>query len=146
MPHTQAQATTRASASDIWKIWIDVEGSPSWDTDVEWSRLDGAFRPGTQGAFKLKGGPELRFELDRVELLRSYTNTVRLPGLRVRFTHEVEAMDGKVHVVRHGAELSGLLGWLLAPLLLRKLRTALQRALQNMVQQAERNARFAQAA
>jgi hypothetical protein len=127
-------------------MWIDVESSPAWDTDVEWSRLDGPFRPGTQGAFKLKGGPELRFELDRVELLRAYTNTVRLPGLRVRFTHEIEPIDGRLHVVRHGAELAGPLGWLLAPLLLRKLRAALEQALQNMVRQAEHNALFARAA
>ena len=146
MPHAQVQATTLASATDIWKMWIDVEGSPSWDTDVDWSRLDGAFRPGTRGAFKLKGGPELSFELDRVELLRAYTNTVRLPGLRVRFTHEVHPIDGRLHVVRHGAELGGPLGWLLAPVLLRKLRSALHQALQNMVKQAEQNAQLARAA
>ncbi len=121
-------------------MWIDVEGSPAWDTDVEWSRLDGAFRPGSKGAFKLKGGPELRFELDRVELLRSYTNTVRLPGLMVRFTHEVESVDKRLNVVRHGAALSGPLGWVLAPFLARKLRTALQIALRNMLIQAEQKA------
>lgn len=127
-------------------MWIDVEGSPLWDTDVEWSRLDGAFRPGSRGAFKLKDGPKLNFELDRVELLRSYTNTVRLPGLRLRFTHEIETIDERTNVVRHGAEISGPLGWLLAPFLLRKLRVALNLALQNMLRHAERKARFAKAA
>jgi hypothetical protein len=127
-------------------MWIDVEGSPAWDTDVEWSRLDGAFRPGTIGAFKLKGGPELRFELERVELLRAYSNTVRLPGLRVRFTHEVESIDSRLNVVRHGAVLSGPLSWVLAPFLVRKLRTALQLALRNMLSQAEHKAHVSAAA
>lgn len=127
-------------------MWIDVEASPTWDTDVEWSRLDGAFRPGTQGAFKLKGGPELRFKLDRVELLRSYSNSVRLPGLRVRFTHEFESIDDRRSVVRHGAVLSGPLAWILAPFLVRKLRTALLLALQNMLMLAEQKANLAAAA
>jgi hypothetical protein len=140
MTHVLAEAHTRATPTDVWKMWTDVAGSPAWDQDVDWSRLDGAFCPGTTGAFKLKEGPRLRFTLDRVELLRAYANTVRLPGLRLQFTHEMQSQSGQALLVRHGARIGGPLGWLLAPLLQKKLQSALQVALHNMVWLAERNA------
>lgn len=140
MTHVLAEAHTRATPTDVWKMWTDVAGSPAWDQDVDWSRLDGAFCPGTTGAFKLKEGPRLRFTLDRVELLRAYANTVRLPGLRLQFTHEMQSHPEQGLLVRHGAHIGGPLGWLVRPLLQKKLQSALQVALHNMVWLAERNA------
>ncbi len=121
-------------------MWTDIEHSPAWDQDVAWSQLDGAFSPGTTGAFKLKGGPRLRFRLDRVELLRSYANTVGLPGLRLQFTHDMLPQADQGLLVRHGAHIGGPLGWLLRPLLQKKLQSALQVALHNMLSLAELHA------
>ena len=146
MPHVQVQATTRASAIDIWKMWIDVEASPTWDTDVEMEPAGRCVPARHPRRIQAQGRPELRFKLDRVELLRSYSNSVRLPGLRVRFTHEFESIDDRRSVVRHGAVLSGPLAWVLAPFLVRKLRTALLLALQNMLMLAEQKANLAAAA
>lgn len=133
----QATANTTASPAAIWQLWSDVAGSPAWDTDVAWSRLDGAFEPGTRGAFKLKRGPSLEFVIDQVATDRSYANTVRLPGVRVRFTHALEQVSPGALRITHGAELTGGLGWLVGPLLRRQLAKALAAALDNFVRLAE---------
>lgn len=131
------EGRTSASAQRIWAIWLDVAGSPAWDLDVAWSRMDGPFAVGGRGRFKLKGGPEVGFVLDQVVRERAYANVARLlPGVTVRFTHELWARDGGV-VVRHGAEIGGPLGRLLRPLLRRVLKGALQKALENMLRLAE---------
>lgn len=131
------EGRTSASAQRIWAIWTDVERSPAWDLDVEWSRLDGPFAVGGHGRFKLKGGPEVGFVLDQVVRERSYANVARLlPGVTVRFTHDLWPHEGGV-AVRHGAEIGGPLGRLLRPLLRRMLREALRKALDNMLLVAE---------
>jgi hypothetical protein len=131
------EGRTAASAQRIWAIWADVAGSPAWDTDVVWSRLDGPFAVGGRGRFKLKGGPEVGFVLDQVVRERAYANVARLlPGVTVRFTHDLWPRDGAL-VVRHGAEIGGPLGRLLRPLLRRVLKGALQKALDNMLRLAE---------
>lgn len=138
MTTVQTSATTIASAAAVWRLWSDVENSPAWDTDVAWSRLDGEFEPGAHGEFKLKRGPSLRFVIDEVAD-DGYANTVRVPGLRVRFTHVFEQVaPGKLRIT-HGAELGGGLGWLAAPLLRHQLERAMAIALDNFVQLAERS-------
>lgn len=138
MPTAQAVALTTAPPETIWKMWTDVESSPRWDVDVEWSRLDGAFAVGARGAFKLKKGGKLSFVLDEVVKERSYANTVRfLPGVTLRFTHVQEPVAVGASRVTHGAEIRGPLGLLLRPLLRRPLQAALSRALGNMVRLAE---------
>jgi hypothetical protein len=138
MISAQASASTRASAATVWGLWNDVAGSPAWDTDVAWSRLHGSFAAGTRGEFKLKRGPSLAFVIDEVTVERSYANVVRLPGLRVRFTHTLDQLSPTALRVTHGVELSGGLGWLVAPLLRRPLARAMAAAIDNLVQLAER--------
>jgi uncharacterized protein YndB with AHSA1/START domain len=136
---TKAIATRRTTAPPaiIWRMWADVERSPRWDVDVKWSRLDGEFAVGTRGELELKSGVRLSFVLDEVVHGRSYANVVRIAGVRVRFTHDVEPISAGEYRVTHAAELGGPLGWLLRPLLRRSLQAALSRALGNMIRLAE---------
>lgn len=135
----RVSASTSASAAAVWRLWSDVAGSPAWDTDVAWSRLHGPFDAGTRGQFKLKGLPPLSFVLDEVTRERSYANTVRMPGVRVRFTHDVEPVSSTTVRITHGAEIGGRLGWLLRPLVRRPLSRALAAALGNLVRLAEKD-------
>jgi hypothetical protein len=124
---------TSASAAEIWRIWTDVEHSPIWDTDVAWSSLDGPFFVGTRGAFKLKEGPKLSFVLDQVAYQQHYSNTVKLPGIALTFSHHIEPLSAQEIRITHGAVIRGPVGFMLAPLLKLKLRKALTDSLQRMV-------------
>ena len=129
---------TRASTGTIWALWCDVEGSPRWDTDVQWSRLGGPFEIGTRGAFRLKGGPRVSFLLTEVRPGAGYENAVRLlPGLRVTFTHAVEPRRPSGCRVRHGARFEGPLAPVAAAILGPRLRSALGAALMKLVALAE---------
>lgn len=130
---------TSASAAAIWQLWADVENSPVWDTDVAWSRLEGPFIIGSQGAFKLKNGPELSFVLEEVAYQQHYSNTVKLRGLALNFSHRIEPVSTKEIRVTHGATIKGPLGVILARILKGKLQKALSESLQRMVVLAERN-------
>jgi hypothetical protein len=114
---------TSASAAEIWRIWTDVEHSPVWDTDVAWSRLDGPLFVGTRGAFKL----------DQVAYQQHYSNTVKLPGIALTFSHHIEPLSAQEIRITHGAVIRGPVGFMLAPLLKLKLRKALTDSLQRMV-------------
>ncbi|RZL02003.1 MAG: polyketide cyclase [Rubrivivax sp.] len=139
MKTVHVEARTLAPAAEIWRLWLDVENSPQWDTDVEWSRMNGPFSVGHRGEFKLKNGPRLSFVLDEVREQQSYANTVRFfPGFHVRFTHEIRRGSGKGIVVQHGAQFSGPLAPILGLVLRKKIHAALSLAMKNMVALAER--------
>ena len=132
------EARTRATSAQIWKLWTDVEGSPLWDTDVEWSRLHGRFAVGTEGEFKLKTGQHARFTLVEVSPEVSYSNVVRMPGFRVCFTHRLERVSPRELRVVHGAQITGPLAWPVRALARKPLTQALSAALTNMLRLAER--------
>jgi hypothetical protein len=141
MTTIEAVALTSAPAPAVWKLWTDIEGSPTWDVDVAWSRLHGDFAAGTRGELALKSGLRLSYVIDEVVEGQSYTNTVRfLPGLTVRFRHVHERVSATGYRVRHSADVGGPLGRLLVPLLRLPLQSALSRALGNLVRVAERRA------
>jgi hypothetical protein len=137
MSKIRVSVSTVASPAAVWRLWTNVSASSAWDTDVAWSRLHGPFAVGTRGELKLKGLPTLSFVLDEVTKEQSYANVVSMPGLRVRFTHDLEPQSATTMRITHGAEIGGRLGWLVRPLVRRPLTRALATALDNFVRLAE---------
>ena len=50
----QAVETT-ASAQDVWRLWADVAGWPTWNGDIERIELDGPFATGSTILMTPKG-------------------------------------------------------------------------------------------
>jgi hypothetical protein len=61
-----AHVAATASPSAIFDRWADVATWPQWNADTEWVRLDGAFTQGGTGVLKPKGGPRVKFVIEKL--------------------------------------------------------------------------------
>jgi hypothetical protein len=88
-------ATSSAPPSAFFARWADMATWPQWNHDTEWVRLDGPFAEGATGKLKPKGGPVVRFVVERLVPGRSFVDVSSLLGARLVFDHTVhEAPDG----------------------------------------------------
>ncbi len=93
-----ASVTSSAPAAAFFERWADVATWPEWNTDTAWVRLDGPFAAGTTGRLKPKGGPAVRFVVERLSA-EEFVDVSRLVGARLTFDHRVAATaDGGTRV------------------------------------------------
>ena len=84
-----ADVTTSAAPAAIFARWADMSTWPEWNLDTEWARLDGAFVQGATGVLKPKGGPKVRFTVQKLVPGRAFVDVSRLFGARLTFDHRV---------------------------------------------------------
>ncbi len=60
---------TKATPTQIWRIWEDVENWKTWDQQIELSQIDGPFQTGTTGSTKFVSTPLFKTLLTKVEPL-----------------------------------------------------------------------------
>ena len=94
-PIASARISSAAAPSAFFERWADMATWPQWNTDTEWVRLDGDFVQGATGTLKPKGGPKVRFVIERLVPGREFVDVSRLAGARLTFAHLVtERADG----------------------------------------------------
>ena len=102
----QAVETT-ASAQDVWRLWADVAGWPTWNGDVERIELDGPFATGSTIVMTPKGDDAV--ELAIVEAVEPTLFVDEADGgdFVVRTTHRVEPIDAERNRVVYRMEITG---------------------------------------
>jgi len=65
-----------------------MESWPEWNKDTEWVRLDGQFKAGATGVLKPRGGPKVKFRIERLSDAE-FVDVSLLPGARLTFDHRV---------------------------------------------------------
>ena len=80
----QHAVVAEASRADAWRFWSDVRNW-AFDTSIEWIRLDGPFRAGTEGVTKPRGQEPSRWRLADVRAGEGALIEMEVPGALVRF-------------------------------------------------------------
>ncbi|MGO6747870.1 hypothetical protein ACCS93_36495 [Rhizobium ruizarguesonis] len=90
--------TINTNTSDIWAIWVDINGWPRWDDGLESTRFSGIFREG--GSFELtpRGGEALTVTLRSVTQGEEFSDEAVLPFGKIRNAHRMRQVDGKVEL------------------------------------------------
>ena len=83
-------------AEQVWKVWTDLNQWHTWQSDIEYAKLEGEFKVGNTFLLKPKGGPKVNIEIIKVEPNRQFTDLTRFPGAKMYGSHEF---------VIHGDEL-----------------------------------------
>ena len=127
---------TCATPDAIWALWSDVEHWRLWDHEIKYAFLNGDFVVGSQGEMKLVSGPKIKFIIDRLNDMQSFTAESKLPMAKVVFTFELYMQDHEL-IVSHRAESYGPMARFYAKLLGKQMIHTLPRSLVNMVMLAE---------
>ncbi|MCA9935450.1 MAG: SRPBCC family protein [Ardenticatenaceae bacterium] len=107
---------TDASKEAVWQLWADAENWKVWDKGVEWCRMEGEFKVGTQYMLKPVGGPKVKAIITECQPFKRFVDVTNLPLAKMAFAHElVEEKDG-LHVT-HRVTITGPLSFLFAQLI-----------------------------
>lgn len=135
--HFQYEVTTSAPTTAVWRLWSDVSTWPSWDTELETARLDGAFASGVTGVLKGKGAPESAFSIADVVDGQRYAVVTKLPlGGTLVIERFFVSTEGGTRF-RHEVRFEGFGGRLLSAFLGRGYREALPGAMERLRALAE---------
>jgi hypothetical protein len=93
-----AAVTSSASPARFFAAWADMPTWPEWNLDTVWVRLDGPFVQGAAGTLKPKGGPKVKFVVERLVDGEEFTDVSYLLGARLTFRHLVSVADGATTV------------------------------------------------
>ncbi|MDQ1496135.1 MAG: hypothetical protein QOG69_2618 [Actinomycetota bacterium] len=137
-----AHVASSAAPSAFFERWADVGTWPEWNADTEWVRLDGQsteFVEGAIGVLKPKGGPKVKFVVEKLVPGREFVDVSRLAGARLTFRHLVVPLDDGGCTVDVTVTLDGPLRWLWNRILGKGLATSVQPDLESLAAVAEAN-------
>ena len=137
-----AHVVAAAPPSAIFERWADVATWPQWNADTEWVRLDGAFTQGGTGVLKPKGGPKVKFVIEKLTDTE-FVDVSRLFGARLTFSHLVTP-DPDGCAVDVAVTMSGPLAWLWSRILGNGLASSVQPDLEALARAAESGHTLAQ--
>jgi hypothetical protein len=132
-----AYVVSSAAADRFFARWADMTAWPDWNADTEWVRLDGPFVEGARGVLKPKGGPKVRFVVERLVPGREFVDVSRLVGARLTFRHVVTPQDAGGCRVDVDVMMSGPLARFWALVLGKGFRTTAQADLDRLARIAE---------
>lgn len=89
--HFQHSVDAPVSRQAAWQFWTNVD---NWtlDSDIEWVRLEGRFRPGSQGTTKTKSSAMVQWRIAEVIEGESAVIEIATPGAEARFAWKFEEL------------------------------------------------------
>ncbi|OTA19556.1 glyoxalase [Xenorhabdus beddingii] len=82
--------SVNAKPSQIWAHYIDFNLRKKWEIDLEYLEFEGEIKTGQYGRMGLKGMPEIRFYLAKIEVNKAFTDQVNLPQMGIlTFCHQI---------------------------------------------------------
>lgn len=98
-------------ASDIWKIWADVNNWPTWHGDLDYCKMEGKFEVGNHFLLKPNGVSAVKIILTEIDEGKSFTDCTRFFGAEMYDTHGMEERPEGL-IISHKMVVTGPLKWL----------------------------------
>lgn len=120
----------------IFRIYEDVSSWSTWDPDTKSATIEGPFQAGSSGKLTPAKGNTVPMMLTEVVKNKSFTVESKIPLFRMMFEHELQAKDETTDVI-HRVIFSGLLSFVLSPIIAKQLNAGLPVTLNNLKWLAE---------
>jgi hypothetical protein len=108
---TYQKTFTGIKASDIWRLWTDINNWPSWHDDLDYCQIYGPFQVGSYFILKPKSMGPVTITLTAVEVGKSFTDCTRFFGAKMFDTHTVEETSEGI-LLTNTLIVTGPLAWL----------------------------------
>jgi uncharacterized protein YndB with AHSA1/START domain len=101
------RAETATGPEAVWRVLRDLDQWASWDTSMEWVRLQGPFQVGSQVVMKPKGQDPITSVIVEARENRVYADQTDLGDVTLRFSHSLEPLEGGGTSIVHRLEIGG---------------------------------------
>ncbi len=120
---------------DAWRVWTDVNRWHTWQSDIEYAKLDGDFEVGNSFKLKPKGGPAVSIEIVKVDPGRQFTDLTRFPGARMFGSHEFISHGDELEI-RTTMSIEGVLSFLWKKIVAEKIADGMPEQTEALIAQA----------
>ena len=104
---TEYSTETAAAPQAIWRLWFDVAGWPSWNTDLEQANLAGPFAPGSTITMTPREGDPIELRIAEARMPETFVDEAHFGGLVIRTIHRVEWISEDRSRVTYRMEITG---------------------------------------
>ena len=103
----RAHRETATSPEAVWPVLADLDQWASWDTSMDWVRLEGPFQVGSQITMKPKGQDQITSVILEAAENQAYADQTDLGDVTLGFRHDLQPLAGGGTRVTHRLEITG---------------------------------------
>lgn len=127
-----SKKVTDLTAAQVWKVWSDLNNWHSWQSDIEYAKLEGEFKVGGYFLLKPKGSPEVRIMLLEIEENRQFTDLTNFPGAKMYGRHEFIEHDNVLEI-KTTMSIEGRLSFLWRKIVAEKVAAGMMEQTENLL-------------
>lgn len=129
--------TKEVTKEQMWNLFADVNNWHTWDTGIEYAKLEGNFEKGNHFLLRPKGGPNVKVELLEVVENKKFLDVTNFPLAKMYDEHLFEETPDGLKITNI-ITVKGLLGFLWVKLVAKKIVDALPVDVQEQIKAASR--------
>ena len=134
---THSLLTKEATKEQMWKLFEDVNNWHTWDTGIEYAKMEGRFEKGNHFTLKPKGGPKVTIELVEAIPNKKFVDCTRFPLAKMYGEHVFEETPAGLKMTTT-MRVKGPLGFLWVKLVAKKIADALPSDMENQIKAAQK--------
>lgn len=127
--------TKEVTKEQMWKLFADVNNWHTWDSGIEFAKLDGKFEKGNYFTLKPKGGPKVKVELLETIPNKSFLDVTKFPLAKMYDNHTFEETPNGLKITST-ITVKGILGFLWVKIVAEKIVAALPADMKEQVKAA----------
>ncbi|MCD0471619.1 SRPBCC family protein [Flavobacterium sp. JAS] len=112
--------TKSVTKEQMWNLFADVNNWHTWDTGIEYAKLEGKFEKGNHFLLRPKGGPNVKVELLEVLENKRFLDVTNFPLAKMYDEHLFEETPDGLKIT-NSITVKGLLGFLWVKLVAKKI-------------------------
>jgi hypothetical protein len=127
--------TKAVTKEQLWKLFSNVNQWHTWDTGIEFARMEGEFREGNHFLLRPKGGPNVKIQLVKTVQNKQFTDLTRFPLAKMYGDHRFEETQDGLRITTT-MTVTGLLKPLWVKLVAKKITDALPVEMEQQIKAA----------
>lgn len=133
---THSIVTTEVTKEQMWKLFADVNNWHTWDSEIEYAKIEGKFEKGNYFLLKPKKGPKVKIELSEAVENKKFVDLTRFPLAKMYGEHIFEETPIGLKITTT-MKVKGILGFLWKKLVAQGIADALPIEMKHQIQIAK---------
>lgn len=129
--------TKEVTKQQMWNLFADVNNWHTWDTGIEFAKLEGKFEKGNHFMFQPKGGPKLKIGIIEAVENKNFTDFTKFPLAKMYGEHTFEDTSNGLKITTT-MKVEGLLGFLWVKIVAQKIADALPADMREQIKAASK--------
>ncbi|CAC9975348.1 SRPBCC family protein [Flavobacterium panici] len=129
--------TKDVTKEQMWNLFADVNNWHTWDTGIEYAKLEGNFEKGNHFLLRPNGGPNVKVELLEVLENKRFLDVTNFPLAKMYDEHVFEETPNGLKIT-NTISVKGLLGFLWVKLVAKKIVDNLPADVQEQIKAASK--------